>query len=158
MKQVKSLRTSAGKIAFILQVGYFRSSQRFFGNGFYKSDIAFVTGRLDLPIPNSLEIPKQTLARHRTIIAEFYGFRTLTKNDKEQLIAGIADLVKHFHCPAEVFRHTIKKLNSRKFVLPGYDFLATMISREIFQRKLSLSRIIKKITLIRAKTTLGFSP
>ncbi len=144
MKQVENLRTFSGKIAFILQVGYFRSSRRFFGNNFYQSDIAFVARRLDLPIPNSLEIPKQTLARHRTIIAEFYGFRNLSKNDKKQLIDETADLVKQFHHPAEVFRQTIRKLNSRKFGLPGYDFLATMISREIFQRKLSLSQIIKE--------------
>lgn len=122
-KEIEELRNSSGKISFILQVGYFRSSRRFFGNNFYQSDIAFVAGRLDLPIPNSLEIPKQTLARHRTIIAEFYGFRNLSKNDKEQLVIETADLVKQFHRPAEVFRQTIKKLNSRKFVLPGYDKL-----------------------------------
>ncbi len=68
-KEVESLRKSSDKIAFILQVGYFRSSQRFFGNSFYQTDLAFVAGCLALPTPNSLEIPKQTLARHRTIIA-----------------------------------------------------------------------------------------
>ena len=143
-KEVESLRASSGKIAFVVQAGYFRSSQRFFGNNFYQSDIAFVAGRLDLSVPKSLEIPKQTLARHRQTIAEFYGFRSLSKNDKEQLVVETADLVKQFHRPAEVFRQMIKKLNSRKFVLPGYDFLATMISREIFQRKLALSQIIKE--------------
>lgn len=52
MEQVESLRTSSGKIAFVVQAGYFRSSQRFFGNSFNQTDIAFVAGRLDLPIPN----------------------------------------------------------------------------------------------------------
>lgn len=143
-KEVENLRNSSGKIAFVLQVGYFRSSQRFFGSQFYQADIAFVAGRLALPIPVSLEIPKQSLARHRKIIAEFYGFRNLSKIDKEQMIAETADLVKQFHHPAEVFRQTVRKLNSRKFVLPGYDFLATIISREIYQRKLALSQINKE--------------
>lgn len=144
MKEVENLRTSSGKIAFILQTGYFRSSQRFFGNRFYQADITFIAGRLSLPQPVSLQIPKQTLTRHRHLIAEFYGFRNLTKIDKEQLILEIAELVKHFTRPAEVFRQIIKKLNFRKFILPGYDFLSTNISREIYRRKLYLSRIINE--------------
>ena len=57
-KEVENLRTSSGKTAFILQSGYFCSSNRFFGNRFYEADIAFVAGRLSLPNPVSLEIPK----------------------------------------------------------------------------------------------------
>lgn len=144
MKEIENLRTSSGKIAFILQTGYFRSANRFFGNRFYEADIAYVAGRLSLPKPVTLEVPKQTLARNRKIIAEFYGFRSLTKNDKEQLIMEIVDLVKHFTRPAEVFRQILKKLNSRKFILPGYDFLSTNISREFYRRKLYLSRIINE--------------
>lgn len=30
MKEVENLRTSSGKIAFVLQTGYFRAAQRFF--------------------------------------------------------------------------------------------------------------------------------
>lgn len=144
MKEVEILRTSSGKIAFILQTGYFRSANRFFGSRFFEADIAYVAGRLSLPNPVTLEIPKQTLARNRKIIADFYGFRSLSKIDKEHLIREIADLVKHFTRPAEVFRQILKKLNSRKFILPGYDFLSTNISREIYRRKLYLSRIINE--------------
>jgi len=144
LKEVKNLRNDSSKIAFILQTGYFRSSNRVFGSRFYEADIAFVAGRLSLPKPASLEIPKQTLARNRKVIAEFYGFRSLTKIDKEQLSSEIAELIKQVTRPAEVFRQTIKKLNSRKFILPGYDFLSTNISREIYRRKLYLSRIINE--------------
>lgn len=154
MKDVKNLRATSGKIAFILQTGYFRSANRFFGSRFYEADIAFVAGRLSLPHPVPLEIAKQTLARNRKIIAEFYGFRSLTKIDKEQLISEIAELAKHFTRPAEVFRQTIKKLNSRKFILPGYDFLSTNISREIYRRKLFLSQIIKESLSVEQKQLL----
>lgn len=144
VKEVETLRTDSGKIAFILQAGYFRSVNRFFGNRFYEEDIAYVAGRLFLPNPAALEVPKQNLARNRRIIAEFYGFRRLTKNDKDQLTLKISDLVKHFTRPAEVFRQILKKLNNRKFILPGYDFLSTNISREVYRRKLYLSRIINE--------------
>jgi TnpA family transposase len=154
MKEVQNLRTSSGKIAFVLQTGYFRAAKRFFGSSFYESDIAFVAGRLALPNPVSLEIPKQNLARNRKIIAEFFGFRTLTKIDKEHLILEINDSVKLFTRPAEVFRQTIKKLNSRQFILPGYDFLSTNISREIYRRKLFLSQIIKESLSVEQKQLL----
>ena len=154
MKEVQTLRTSSGKIAFVLQTGYFRAAKRFFGSRFYDSDIAFVAGRLALPNPVSLEILKQNLARHRQIIAEFFGFRTLTKIDKEQLILEINDSVRLFTRPAEVFRQTIKKLNTRQFILPGYDFLSTNISREIYRRKLFLSKIIKESLSVEQKQLL----
>ena len=154
MNEVQTLRNSSGKIAFVLQTGYFRAAKRFFGSRFYESDIAFVAGRLFLPNPFSLEIPKQNLARNRKIIAEFFGFRGLTKNNKEQLILEIKDSVKKFTRPAEVFRQTIKKLNSRKFILPGYDFLSTNISREIYRRKLFLSQIIKESLSVEQKQLL----
>jgi len=154
MKEVQTLQTSSGKIAFVLQTGYFRAAKRFFGSRFYESDIAFVAGRLALPNPVSLEIPKQNLARNRKIIAEFFGFRGLTKIDKEQLILEINDAVKQFDRPAEVFRQTIKKLNSRQFILPGYDFLSTNISREIYRRKLFLGQIIKESLSVEQKQLL----
>ncbi len=154
MKEVQTLRTSSGKIAFVLQTGYFRAAKRFFGSSFYESDIAFVAGRLALPNSVSLEIPKQNLARNRKIIAEFFGFRSLSKVDKEQLILEINDSVKQFTRPAEVFRQTIKKLNSRQFILPGYDFLSTNISREIYRQKLFLSQIIKESLSARQKQLL----
>jgi hypothetical protein len=55
-----------------------------------------------------LEIPKQTFARNRKTIAEFYGFRSLTEINKEQLILKIAELVKQFTRPTKIFRQTIK--------------------------------------------------
>ncbi len=144
MKEVEELRTPSGKIAFVLQCGYFRVSNRFFGNQFYQADIFFVANRLALPVPISLETPKQTLARHRQIISEFFGFRRLMKEDKEQLAAELAVVVKQFYRPSEVFRRIIKNLENRKFILPSYDFLSTIISREIYWRKLTLSQIIKE--------------
>jgi hypothetical protein len=115
-----------------------------FGNQFYPADISFVANRLSLPLPISLEIPKQTLARHRQIISHFFGFRRLLKEDKEQLASEITELVKQFHRPSEVFRQIVKKLQVHKFILPSYDFLSTIISRELYRRKLVLSQIIKE--------------
>ena len=115
MQEVETLRNPASKIAFVLQCGYFRFSQHFFGNQFYPADIAFVIGRLSLPIPDSLKIPKQTLARHRQIIAEFFGFRSLTKIDEEQLITEIGDF----------------RPNSRKVSISFLTFLfLSIINRE----------------------------
>nr|MCU0240679.1 Tn3 family transposase [Pyrinomonadaceae bacterium] len=72
------------------------------------------------------------------------GFRLLLKEDKEQLASEITELVKQFHRPSEVFRQIVKKLQVHKFILPSYDFLSTIISRELYRRKLVLSQIIKE--------------
>ena len=143
MNEVESLRNSTSQIAFILQCGYFRASLRFFGNQFYPNDITFLAHRSNITILSLLEIPKQTLNRHRQIITEFFGYRRLTGADKENLKFEIAESVNRFHRPTEVFRHTVKSLQSGKFILPGYDFLATVISREIFRQKQKLNQIIK---------------
>jgi len=118
MKEVENLRTASGKIAFILQAGYFRSANRFFGSRFYEEDIAYVADRLSLPNPVAFEVPKQNLARNRGIIAEFYGFRRVTKNDKDQLALEISDLVKYFTRPTEVFRQRFFLLREKYTLFP----------------------------------------
>ena len=148
---MEHLRTPSSQISFVLQVGYFRSSQRFFGPQSYPADLTFVAAQLALPRPDSLRTPKQTLARYRQTIMEFYGYRQLDANDKEQLAQEITLLVKHLHRPADIFRQTLQKLKSRKLVLPHYHFLASLIARTIKQRKVSLNQIIKKSLSVEQK-------
>jgi hypothetical protein len=154
IEEVESLRNPVNRIAFILQCGYFRASLRFFGKQFYPNDIAFLAHRSNIAIPSLLEIPKQTLNRHRQVIAEFLGYRRLMDADKENLRFEIAESVNRFHRPTEVFRHTVKNLQSGKFILPGYDFLATVISRETFRQKQKLNQIIEDSLSIEQKQLL----
>lgn len=78
------------------------------------------------------------------MIADFFGFRGLEENDKEQIAKEISVLVRHINRPADIFRQNVQKLQNRKFVLPGYYFLATLISQEINGRKSILNQIIKE--------------
>ena len=84
-KEWESLRNPGSHLSFILQVGYFCASQRFFGSQVNPADLAFVADQLSLPIPDALRTPKQTLARYRQMIIDHYGFRQLAANDQIKL-------------------------------------------------------------------------
>ena len=94
--------------------------------------------------PVMLFIPKQSLTRHRQIIALFFGFRFLNQSDKEQLQNEIADLVQHGNRPPDIFRQITHNCRTRQIVSPGSHFWTALISREINRRQAVLNQIIKE--------------
>jgi hypothetical protein len=75
---VETLRTPTNKAGFLLQLGYFKASGRFFAaSSFHQSDIEFIAGRLEVPIEriNFGKYSYTSFERHQDIILNYLGFR-----------------------------------------------------------------------------------
>src|SRR5271166_2664899 len=74
---IETLQTPASKIGFLLELGYFRATKRFYTqDAFTQADIAFVRHRLSLATTGQLEsYAKTTLHRHKTLIRDKLGYR-----------------------------------------------------------------------------------
>src|SRR5437763_15591254 len=72
-----SFPTVANKLVFLLQLGYFRASKKFYSpHNVPEADIAFVTARFQLGDGFDLRhFSKTTLHRHRVLIRERLGYR-----------------------------------------------------------------------------------
>lgn len=142
---LESSRNPSGKIALVIQCGYFRARHRFFGSQFHHDDISFVAARLDLPTPELLTLSKQTLLRQREAIAECFGFRQFNQSDRKALSTDIAGWVHSGYRPSEVFRQSVNRCRLKRTVLPNYNLLATLITGQVNLHKAELSRIINEL-------------
>lgn len=90
------LRTAENRVLFILQLGYFRSSQKFFAGHFHPDDFEFIKQKYGISF-SSDEQPiysRPTIARHQQIILEFYGLRSIEKSDQTFLFDEALSLVR----------------------------------------------------------------
>ena len=70
------LATPTSKIGFILQLGYFRATDKFYAKElFHPEDIAFVQKRMDTPDPwRTALYSERTIERHRKVILRNLGY------------------------------------------------------------------------------------
>ena len=70
----RKLRTAENQILLILQLGYFRSQQKFFAGHFHSDDFEFIKQKYGFSFSSDEQpiYPCPTIARHQQIILEFY--------------------------------------------------------------------------------------
>lgn len=130
---VADLRGITNKIAFIVQLGYFRAAGRFFyPKFFYKKDLNFVATNLGLPI-KELDIKDYTrsaLDRHKDLILEYLGY---TKFDQKIFIQEIERLAKKYSRPKQILIAIIEIFKKLKLELPAYNMFAETITTQYNQ-------------------------
>ena len=81
----ETLRTSSNKVDFFLQLGYFRSANRFFNaKKFHQHDVRFAAKALGVP-ENEIHLEHYsgtTYERHQSIILQHPGFRKFDQKAK----------------------------------------------------------------------------
>jgi len=86
---VKSFRTPRNKISFVLQLGYFKATNKFFSaTDFKKSEIDFVCQDFGVP-PESISFDQYddtTLRRHKKITLELLGIYSFTDQSRDLLL------------------------------------------------------------------------
>ena len=70
------------RVQFLLSLGYFRATGRFFAGKFQDEDVDYVAGKLGF-LPGLLDIQsydnKATASRHRKLILDHLGFREFSQ-------------------------------------------------------------------------------
>src|SRR3954447_16108091 len=93
----EGLRSATNQVCFLLSCGYSRATRRFYpARAFPPRDLSYLAERAGLVADtvNLAEYDKQTMARHQTVILNFYGFRPFTPHGRTVLDADMARLVK----------------------------------------------------------------
>jgi hypothetical protein len=85
---LSSLRTPTNQICFVLALGYFRATKRFFARQFREADAEYVTQQLGmLPGMFDLRSYKETTARsHRNLILDYLGFQPFNTSARQYLV------------------------------------------------------------------------
>lgn len=130
---LSSFRTPTNQICFVLALGYFRATKRFFARQFREPDAEYVTQQLGiLPGVFDLKSYKETTARsHRKLILDYLGFQPFNTQARQHLADEVHTLIRSQVPPKAMFLHALDVLARRKTEIPSAYLLTDLIVHEI---------------------------
>ncbi len=138
------------KIQFILQLGYFKATFRFFNFNFcdVSYDIQYI---LQKHFPkhsiNNIEkkCTKKTILKHRTIILKLFSYRLASKKDNNNILNRAKSIVSIDTNPKYIFKEIVRFTNDNKIVLPAYSTIQKIISKAIISFEIELFDKLKTL-------------
>ena len=152
----RKLRTAENQILFVLQLGYFRSRQKFFAGHFYSEDFEFIKQKYGFSFSSDKEqvYSRPTVARHQHIILEFYGLRSIEKSDQAFLLDEAVSLARLVVRPDKIFWQMVDKIKTSKLVVPSYHLLASTISQAVRANEQRLYAVMNEYLTLEQKQLL----
>ena len=143
----ESIRTPMNKVGFILQLGYFRATNRFFtSDKFHMRDVHYVASKADVAIDQISfdEYFKSTNGRHQDIIRERLGFRRFDDKTKEILVQEAVSLCSNQIKPRLMFMSLLDFLIKKRIEIPTYRAFSEVITNGLNRFEKSLLSSIQK--------------
>jgi len=121
------LRTPTNRVGFVLQLGYFRATGKFFvTEGYRKRDLQYVCKFLAIDSEIDLSDYSETSRKnHRKTILALSGWRSLDDTDEEKLQARAKWFIEQQLAPRKVFEALVEYCASNKIAIPSYHKLAS---------------------------------
>lgn len=137
-----SLVNDDNKIGFILQLGYFKATNKFYSE-YYEGDVAYIADQLGLDTSN-IEYADRTRCNHRLEILKLLECKNL---DIEFFEVNIANMVSKQMHPRKIIFAMMDTLKKKRMEIPNYDKFVRVITKYIndFEEELS-SRIKNNIS------------
>ena len=135
------LRSPASQIGFLAMCAYFKAAKTFYNpRDFHAPDIEAAANILGL-IGSEFSpatYTKQTRARHRKLILDFYGFIPFGRKARKDLIAEIATIARTYLKPRLIFDRCVDYLIQRRVQVPRSGVLLELIRSGLQARKVEL--------------------
>jgi len=139
-----TFRTPTNQICFVLTLGYFLATKRFFARQFHQADAAYVAKQLGF-LPGVFDLSfydEATARRHRKSILNYLGFQPFSFDAKQRLLQEIRAMVRSQARPKAILLHTFDILARRKTEIPSARTLTDLIVGEIRRHKGTLTEVI----------------
>ena len=138
---VDSFRSVTNKVCFILQLGYFKATNKFFkAQDFRQSEINFVCADLaaNVDYVRLQDYDASTLERHQRIILDLLGFSKFSEQTRELLFKESLNLSADQIKPKEILGKLIDFLRNNKIEVPTYFVLTQIITKALNEHEDSL--------------------
>ena len=135
------LRSPASQIGFLVMCAYFKAAKKFYNpRDFHAPDIEAAAKLLRLTGSeiSPATYPKQTRARHRKLVLDFYGFMPFGRKARKHLIAEIATMARTYLKPRLIFDRCVDYLIQRRVQVPRSGVLLELIRSGLRARKVEL--------------------
>lgn len=135
------LRSPTSQIGFLVLCAYFKAAKTFYNpRDFHAPDIEAAAKLLGFTGPefSPATYPKQTRARHRKLILDFYGFLPFGRKAKTDLISEIATMARTYLKPRLIFDRCVDYLIQRRVQVPRSGVLLELTRSGLQSRKTEL--------------------
>jgi len=124
------LRTAANRVGFLLQLGYFRASGKFFlAEVFRRRDIQYVCKLLQIHDDIDMQSYSDTSRKsHRDSILALSGWTLPDESSDEALVVQTRCFIEQQHSPRKVFESLIEYCWNQHLAVPSYHKLTTYIT------------------------------
>ena len=130
----RELLTPHTQLGFVLQVGYFKMTGRFFSpRHFIAADVDYVRRRWRLAGANLERYDGATIGRHRNLILTHFGVAAFDEGQRERTLEQAVTYARRQMNPAAVFRSTADYVRSHRIEVPTYAMLAGVITQAFRQ-------------------------
>jgi hypothetical protein len=129
------------RVGFVLQLGYFQISQRFYvATRYHAADVAYVARQLGLGAADfdPLRYADARYYAHQQLVCEHLGIARFDAAATERLYQEALSLSSQHLKPAAVFDYLVLYLHEHRLELPTYYTLADVITRALlaFEKRL----------------------
>jgi len=124
------LRTDINRVGFILQLGYFRASGKFFvTEDFRKRDIQYVCSVLDINKKIDILLYSETSRKnHRDTILSLSGWTLPDESHDKELASQAQWFIEQQLSPRKVIKALVEHCWNNKLIIPTYSKLAEFIT------------------------------
>ena len=130
--ECRTMLSPVNQVGFVIQVGYFKASGRFFNaKNFNRADIEFIIRRLGVSINwGDIEqtYARSVIHRHRQVILESFGVEPFDDRQKEVALREAIKFAKRQMRPAAVFGSLAEYMRIHRIELPAYYTFSVIIS------------------------------
>ncbi|MFT7111436.1 MAG: TnpA family transposase [Porticoccaceae bacterium] len=140
------LRTPVNRVGFILQLGYFRASGKFFVNEqFRKRDIHHACKALGIKDTFNIEdYSESSRKNHRDTILAMSGWRVPDAADQEKIMSQALWFIEQQLAPQKVLKALVEFCWNNRIVIPSYNKLAEYITDHFNHYEEQLLEIIRR--------------
>jgi Domain of unknown function (DUF4158) len=127
------IRTPVHQVGFLLMLGYFRATKRFFGRQFHAPDVEYVARLLGWDAAQAAQdaVPNAVHSRHRRMILAYMGVRRFDEQARHDVAPELQTMVRAQMRPKQMLCRTVVLLAQRKIEIPSAFALTAWITTTI---------------------------
>ncbi|HAU0358773.1 TPA: DUF4158 domain-containing protein, partial [Legionella pneumophila] len=144
MDALRQYSATKTRVAFILQLGYFKASQQIFAFTFdeVRDDVDYILSKYYKTEKSDFKITRQTLSQQKSVILNLFGYQDWSSVQVPLVEARLCELLRYYPKGHDTFRQLMVYLENKKILLPTYRTMQDLFTRAFSTEKERLEKLI----------------
>jgi len=136
--------TTKTRVFFILQLGYFKASQKIFAFTFdeVRDDVDYILAKYYKIGGSDFKITRQSLSQQKKVILNLFEYQDWSSVQAPLVEAHLCELLRYYPKGHNTFRQLMVYLENKKILLPTYRTLQDLFTRAFSTEKERLDKLI----------------